>query len=64
MIKPAGKAKPYQVRQVPELPGCMSDGADRAEALKNVEEIISEWIETARLEGRQIPEPKGRLIYA
>lgn len=52
------------IAEVSELPGCMADGADRAEVLKNTEIIISEWLETAELEGREIPVPKGRLVYA
>jgi len=52
------------IAEVPELPGCMADGATYEEALRNVEVIISEWIETARMLGREIPEPKGRLVYA
>jgi predicted RNase H-like HicB family nuclease len=50
--------------EVPELPGCMADGATYQEALANAEIIIQEWIETARELGRPIPEPKGRLVYA
>jgi predicted RNase H-like HicB family nuclease len=50
--------------EVPELPGCMADGATYREALENVEVIIAEWLETARELGRAIPEPKGRLRYA
>ena len=49
---------------VPELPGCMADGATYQEALAHVEVIIDEWLETARTLGRPIPEPKGRLMYA
>ena len=52
------------IAEVPELPGCMADGATYQEALANVEVVIQEWIETARELGRPIPEPKGRLIYA
>ena len=52
------------IAEVPELPGCMADGASRAEVLQNVEVIIAEWLETAELEGREIPVPKGRLSYA
>ena len=36
------------VVEVPELPGCMADGQTYAEAVANAEEIIDEWIETAR----------------
>ena len=50
--------------EVPELPGCMADGATYAEAVASVEVIIREWLETAREMGREIPEPKGRLMYA
>ncbi len=52
------------VVEVPELPGCMADGKTYAEAVKNAEEIIDEWIETARKLGRPIPEPRGKLTYA
>jgi predicted RNase H-like HicB family nuclease len=52
------------VAEVPELAGCMADGATYQEALANAEVIIQEWLETARQLGRPIPEPKGRLIYA
>ena len=52
------------IAEVPELPGCMSDGKTYEEALKNVQVIISEWIETANKIGRKIPKPKGKLMYA
>ena len=52
------------IAEVPELPGCMADGATYREALSNAEQIIQEWIETAREMGRPIPAPKGRLVYA
>lgn len=52
------------VAEVPELPGCMADGVSYQEAVANAEQIIKEWIEAAKEEGRPIPEPKGRLIYA
>lgn len=50
--------------EVPELAGCMADGVTAVEALKNVEIVISEWLETAKEIGREILAPKGRLIYA
>ena len=52
------------ISEVPELSGCKSDGKTYSEALQNAEIIISEWIETAKLLDRPIPEPKGKLMYA
>ena len=52
------------IAEVPELPGCAADGATYQDALTNVQRIIQEWLETAREEGRSIPEPKGRLLFA
>lgn len=52
------------IAEVPELSGCMADGAKYQEALANLEVIIREWIETVQELGRPIPEPKGRLVFA
>ena len=50
--------------EVPELPGCMADGATQNEALLNAQIIINEWMETAKELGRAIPQAKGKLMYA
>lgn len=50
------------IAEVPELPGCMADGATRQEALANAEVVIQEWIDTARELGRPIPVPQGNLL--
>ena len=52
------------IAEVPELSGCMADGATMAETLKNADVIIGEWIESAKALGRDIPEPKGKLAFA
>jgi predicted RNase H-like HicB family nuclease len=52
------------VVEVPELPGCMADGQTYQEAIANAEVIVQEWLETARELGREIPAPRGRLVYA
>ncbi len=52
------------IAEIPELPGCAADGRSHREALECVELVAREWIETARELGREIPEPKGRLIFA
>ena len=50
--------------EVPELPGCMADGKTYQEAVQNAEVIIQQWIETAQALGGEIPEPRGRLLFA
>ena len=52
------------IAEVPELPGCMADGETYQKALSNVEVVISEWLETAKILGRKIPIPRGKLMYA
>jgi predicted RNase H-like HicB family nuclease len=52
------------IAEVPELPGCMADGADYKEALQNAEVVIEQWIETAKAIGRELPEARGKLMYA
>ena len=46
------------IASIPELPGCMTDGATREEALQELQVVAQEWIETARSMGRKIPEPQ------
>jgi len=52
------------IAEVPELPGCIADGMDYNDVIKNVLVVMDEWIDTARIAGREIPEPKGRLMFA
>jgi predicted RNase H-like HicB family nuclease len=52
------------IAEVPELSGCMADGKTYAETLSNIEVIMREWIEIAKEMGREIPQPKGKLMYA
>ena len=58
------KADQSFVVEVPELPGCMADGATYEQAATNAQVMIREWIETAKSLGRPIPEPRGKLAYA
>ncbi|KAA0991728.1 type II toxin-antitoxin system HicB family antitoxin [Dyadobacter aurulentus] len=50
--------------EVPELPGCMADGASQSEALANAQIVIEQWIDTAKELNREIPKAKGKLMYA
>lgn len=52
------------IAEVPELPGCMADGATYRDAVANAELVIREWLETAEELGRAIPAPRGRLMFA
>ena len=53
------------VAEVPELPGCMAHGNTQESALKNVNQAMALWIDTAKEFGDPIPEPKGeRLMLA
>jgi antitoxin HicB len=46
---------------VPDLPGCMSDGASPEEALKNVQEGIASWVEAAKEWKQDVPKPSPPL---
>ena len=50
--------------EVPELPSIITDGATRAEALRNAEEMIDAYLTTAEDASWPIPQPKGRLAFA
>jgi len=43
------------VTTVPVLPGCVSQGDTRQEALKNIEEAIEVYLEDVRAAGENIP---------
>jgi len=51
------------VALVPDLPGCMSDGATAEEALASVKDAISAWLEEAAATGRAAP-PASRHLGA
>jgi predicted RNase H-like HicB family nuclease len=48
------------VASVPSLPGCVSQGDSRDEAMKNVREAIEVYIEDCRESGEPIPSESGR----
>lgn len=49
---------------VPELPGCIADGATDIEALENAHDAIKSWLEAATELGRAIPAPEYERRYA
>jgi predicted RNase H-like HicB family nuclease len=52
----------YVVAEVPSLPGCVSQGQTRDEALINVREAISLHEEVLRERGEPIPEDNLELV--
>lgn len=48
--------------EVPELPGCMAHGDTQESALKNINDAIQLWIDTARALGKPVPAPRGRRL--
>jgi predicted RNase H-like HicB family nuclease len=47
----------FVVADCPSLPGCMSQGRTRAEALANIQEAMELWLEAEGEKGGQVPEP-------
>jgi predicted RNase H-like HicB family nuclease len=48
------------VVSVPALPGCVSQGDTREEALKNIEEAIDLYLEDVKAAGEPIPKEDSR----
>ena len=45
------------VAEVPALPGCISQGITRAEALTNAQEALEAYLESLKAHGEPIPPP-------
>jgi predicted RNase H-like HicB family nuclease len=43
------------VAQVPSLPGCLSQGRTRKEALENIQEAVSVYLESLQVHNEPIP---------
>jgi predicted RNase H-like HicB family nuclease len=43
---------------VPDLPGCRTHGATRAEAVRQGEDAIASWVDSALEEGSALPTPR------
>jgi len=52
----------FIIAEVPSLPGCISQGSTRVEALSNVREAISLHEEVLRDRGEPLPEDKVELV--
>ncbi len=45
----------YWVAEVPSLPGCISQGKSKEEAIANIREAIGQWIDAGAALGRDVP---------
>jgi predicted RNase H-like HicB family nuclease len=45
------------VVEVPALPGCISQGKTREEALTNIQEAIAAYLESLKAHGEPVPPP-------
>lgn len=49
------------VVEIPELPGCISQGETMEEALRMIEDAKTCWLETALEDNAEIPEPESNI---
>jgi predicted RNase H-like HicB family nuclease len=47
----------------PDLPGCVSWGEDRTQAIDHIREAIELWIESAKADGEPVPVPGSTVAY-
>jgi predicted RNase H-like HicB family nuclease len=45
----------FFVVEVPALPGCISQGATRGEALENIKDAITGYLESLKAHGESVP---------
>lgn len=45
------------VAEVPALPGCISQGSTRPEAIENIKEAIAGYVESLEAHGEPVPPP-------
>ena len=52
----------YYVAEYPTLPGCISQGKTREEAIRNIREAIEGYIVALEEDGLSIPEERFELL--
>ena len=48
----------YWVAECPSLPGCISQGTSREEAIANIKEAIAGYVEVLKEDGLPVPEER------
>ncbi len=51
----------YYVAEVPALPGCLSQGKTREEAIANIKEAIEGWLEVMEAKNSAVPPPSFEI---
>jgi predicted RNase H-like HicB family nuclease len=54
----------YWVAEVPSLPGCISQGKTREEAITNIKEAINAYINALKEDGISVPEEHFEALLA
>jgi predicted RNase H-like HicB family nuclease len=54
----------YWVAEVPSLPGCISQGKTREEAVTNIKEAINAYINALKEDGLSVPEERFEALLA
>ncbi|UCG43835.1 MAG: type II toxin-antitoxin system HicB family antitoxin [candidate division WOR-3 bacterium] len=52
----------YWVAECPSLPGCVSQGKTREEAIANIKEAIKAYVESLEKDGLDVPEDKLQTL--
>ncbi len=52
----------YWVAECPSLPGCVSQGKTKSEAVANIREAIEGWIETAGAHNQPVPDDRFETL--
>jgi|ERR1700733_14375829 antitoxin HicB len=50
--------------EIMEFPGCVAYGDSAVEALKNLDEVSTEWVRASLEQGQDIPEPMANIDYS
>lgn len=52
----------YWVVECPSLPGCISQGKTKEEAVQNIKEAISGYVTALKEDGLQVPEERFEVL--
>jgi len=54
----------YWVAEVPSLPGCISQGKTKEEAVTNIKEAINAYVNALKEDGLSVPEERFEALLA